>query len=283
MTPQQIPPDETAPQLVKRVEPQYPQMAAIAHIQGYVLIDITITETGGVANARAIYGHPILAQAALDAVRQWEYSPLLKDGKPSTVETTVKVEFRMPGSPDQEKTYEQIAERFNATMERCRKEWNDLQLGEAQATCKQAVAISGGLDPQRRLERAEAFKLTGHVLCLLRKFPEALENYRKELEFTLAEKSEGAELAEAHWDVGNGLWKTGFLDEAAAEYEKAEAVYLEAADRIDSEYLKNEYAKRIKIMLSHHASLLRRMGNFPAADALDRQSAAITVKIVLKE
>jgi TonB family protein len=280
---QQVSADQASPHLIQRVEPQYPQMARIAHIQGDVLIAITITETGAVSNPKALSGHPILIQAALDAVRQWKYSPFLTDGKPGAVETVVKVGFHMDDSPEQVKKYEQIAQQFDAVRERCHQELSDRHLERAEATCKQAVAISAGLDGHRHLERAEAAALTGHVLFLQKKFAEALENYQKELEYTLGEESEGSELAAAHYHIGNGLWGTGRLDEAATEYEKAEALYAAATGQIDSEFLKNEYAKRIKTVLADHASLLRRMGKSSAADALDQRSAAITVKTGLKE
>jgi protein TonB len=75
--------------------PTYPQMARIAHIQGDVILQATISKTGTVENLRAISGHPILIQAALDAVRQWKYKPYVLNGEPVEVETTIKVQFHM--------------------------------------------------------------------------------------------------------------------------------------------------------------------------------------------
>ena len=75
--------------------PTYPQMARIAHIQGNVVLQATISKTGTVENLRAMQGHPILIQAALDAVRQWKYKPYILNGEPVEVETTIKVQFHM--------------------------------------------------------------------------------------------------------------------------------------------------------------------------------------------
>src|SRR5438270_12529497 len=75
--------------------PTYPQMARIAHIQGDVVLQATISKTGTVENLRAVQGHPILIQAALDAVRQWKYKPYILNGEPVEVETTIKVQFHM--------------------------------------------------------------------------------------------------------------------------------------------------------------------------------------------
>jgi protein TonB len=75
--------------------PTYPQMARIAHIQGNVVLQATISKTGTVENLRAMQGHPILIQAALDAVRQWKYKPYILNGEPVEVETTITVQFHM--------------------------------------------------------------------------------------------------------------------------------------------------------------------------------------------
>jgi TonB family protein len=77
------------------VAPVYPQMARIAHIQGDVLMSAIINKRGEVENLRPISGHPILVQAALDAVKHWKYTPFITNGAPVEVETVVKVTFRM--------------------------------------------------------------------------------------------------------------------------------------------------------------------------------------------
>jgi protein TonB len=77
------------------VQPTYPQMARIAHIQGDVILQAVISKTGAIENLHAVSGHPILIQAAMDAVRQWKYKPYILNGEPVEVETTVKVQFHM--------------------------------------------------------------------------------------------------------------------------------------------------------------------------------------------
>ena len=81
--------------LVRRIEPAYPAMAKIAHIRGDVILAATISKTGIIENLHVVSGHPILAQAAMDAVKQWRYRPYLLNGEPVEVETTVKVTFSM--------------------------------------------------------------------------------------------------------------------------------------------------------------------------------------------
>lgn len=81
--------------LLRRIEPTYPAMAKIAHIRGDVVLAATISKTGVIENLHVVSGHPILAQAAMDAVKQWRYRPYLLNGEPVEVETTVKVTFSM--------------------------------------------------------------------------------------------------------------------------------------------------------------------------------------------
>ncbi|HLJ28663.1 MAG TPA: TonB family protein [Candidatus Angelobacter sp.] len=81
--------------LINKVEPPYPQMAKIAHVQGDVVLQALISKQGTIENLRAISGHPILIQAAMDAVRQWRYRPYMLSGEPVEVETTITVKFHM--------------------------------------------------------------------------------------------------------------------------------------------------------------------------------------------
>ena len=76
-------------------QPVYPQIAQSARVQGVVIIEATISPTGKVTDARVLRSIPLLDQAALDAVRQWEYSPTLLNGVPVPVIMTVTVNFTL--------------------------------------------------------------------------------------------------------------------------------------------------------------------------------------------
>lgn len=78
---------------VKEVAPVYPAIAKSAQVQGDVVIEATIDEAGKVADAKVVKSVPMLDQAALDAVRQWEYRPSLLNGVPTPVVMTVTVKF----------------------------------------------------------------------------------------------------------------------------------------------------------------------------------------------
>jgi len=83
------------PQKTRNVQPVYPQIAQSARVQGVVIIEATISPAGKVVDARILRSIPLLDQAALDAVRQWEYSPTLLNGVPVPVIMTVTVNFTL--------------------------------------------------------------------------------------------------------------------------------------------------------------------------------------------
>ena len=76
-------------------QPVYPPIAQAARVQGIVIIEATIGADGRVVNARILRSVPLLDQAALDAVRQWQYTPTLLNGVPVPVIMTVTVKFTL--------------------------------------------------------------------------------------------------------------------------------------------------------------------------------------------
>lgn len=83
------------PVKVKDVAALYPPIAQSARVQGIVTLDVRVEPDGHVSNARVTQGPPLLQRAAFDAVRQWEFTPPMLDGKPVAVLITVTVEFKL--------------------------------------------------------------------------------------------------------------------------------------------------------------------------------------------
>ena len=75
--------------LGNEVKPGYPPLARSARVQGTVLLQVTIDKQGAIANLGVVSGHPLLVDAAVEAVRQWQYRPILLNGQPIEVVTTV--------------------------------------------------------------------------------------------------------------------------------------------------------------------------------------------------
>jgi bla regulator protein BlaR1 len=87
--------------LIYKVEPTYPENAKAAGLSGKVVLQVTTNEEGFVSDVKAVDGHPILADAAFAAVKQWRYSPTtLLSGEPVPVTTTVTVVFSTGGAVD---------------------------------------------------------------------------------------------------------------------------------------------------------------------------------------
>jgi len=83
--------------LIKKVQPNYPPLAKQARIQGSVVLQAEISKDGTIQNLQLISGHPMLAPAAIEAVKQWRYKPYLLNGEPVAVDTQVVVNFSLSG------------------------------------------------------------------------------------------------------------------------------------------------------------------------------------------
>ncbi len=82
--------------LIHRVEPEYPDEARTQHIQGLVTLDVQIGGEGAVHNIAVVDGNAMLAEAAVQAVRQWRYQPNSVDGRPVEMQTRVTIRFTLP-------------------------------------------------------------------------------------------------------------------------------------------------------------------------------------------
>ena len=84
-----------AAKLVHQVRPVYPPLARQARISGVVRLEAVISRSGLIESLQVMSGHPLLTQAALDAVRQWVYQPTLLNNVPVEVLTQIDVNFKL--------------------------------------------------------------------------------------------------------------------------------------------------------------------------------------------
>jgi len=84
-----------AAKIVHQVTPVYPPLARQARISGIVRLEAAISRSGTIESLQVMSGHPMLTQAALDAVRQWVYQPTLLNGQPVEVVTQIEVNFKL--------------------------------------------------------------------------------------------------------------------------------------------------------------------------------------------
>jgi TonB family protein len=87
--------DVKPPKLIKKVDPVYPEAAKKAEIEGTVILEATTDIYGRVVSARILRSIPELDQAAIDAVKQWVYEPMIIDGEPKGIVFTVTCTFKL--------------------------------------------------------------------------------------------------------------------------------------------------------------------------------------------
>ncbi len=85
--------------LTDRVEPEYPNSARQQRIQGTVLLDVVVDAEGKVDGLGQVSGESQLMIAAAEAVRQWRFKPLVKNGEAKKFETRVSINFTLPSGP----------------------------------------------------------------------------------------------------------------------------------------------------------------------------------------
>ncbi len=87
--------DFTKPQLAVQVKPSYPMTARRARVEGTVRLRVTIAKDGTIKEARAMSGHPILVQSAVNAMKKWRYFPTIKNGISVDIVTNIDVKFEL--------------------------------------------------------------------------------------------------------------------------------------------------------------------------------------------
>jgi protein TonB len=75
--------------------PDYPPLARMARVQGTVRLEAVISTDGRIQDLRVLAGHPLLVNAALEAVARWRYQPTLLNGEPVEVVTEIHVNFAL--------------------------------------------------------------------------------------------------------------------------------------------------------------------------------------------
>ena len=84
-----------APQKIRHVAPIYPELAIRAHVDGVVILEALIAEDGSVREVKVLRSKALLDEAAMEAVRQWRFTPTLLNGTPVAVIMTVTVTFNL--------------------------------------------------------------------------------------------------------------------------------------------------------------------------------------------
>jgi TonB family protein len=161
------------PTKVRDVKPAYPEIARTARVQGVVICEALIGADGKVADARVLRSIPLLDEATLDAVRQWEFTVTLLNGNPVPVIMTVTVNFTLDGGtpdlggPVRDTATQQaaaIAEQYAGLL---------VKYGQATNWPPDALRVGGDIKPPTRIvdvkavypEVALSARVQGAVIC----------------------------------------------------------------------------------------------------------------------
>lgn len=90
--------DQGSGHLKQKVEPKYPERARQMRVQGQVVLQVVIDKKGKIKEMKLVSGHPLLAPAAMDAVKHWRYEPFRVAGRKVEVETEIVVNFQLEES-----------------------------------------------------------------------------------------------------------------------------------------------------------------------------------------
>jgi len=221
-----IPPDEAKRNLVTFAQPEYPPLARAARIAGIVRVSLTVDETGSTRDLKLISGHPMLAPAALEAIRTWKYKPFVVNGKVAAVKTTVEVsipEHITQSDIDRERKF-QDAYWPNERAGREALKKGELATAETKLLAARAAAEERG--DEKWLELADVISLLGHVKLRQGDFDAAERLYKESL--ALHEKHQRpdeAEVAGAQENLGLLYFRTRQLDKAEPLFLRATASY----------------------------------------------------------
>jgi len=247
-------------------------MAQAGGVQGVVRLDLTISEAGAVISAKAIEGHPLLKNAAVDAARKRKYTPYVVDGRPAPFATTVDIVFSLgksqpdrPGQSDdargpQYERQQEISKKFLEEEGKCRDLLRSQKLKEAETACRGAANVAEQLSGDRVLEKMGVYELVGHVLMRQQRYQDALDSYSHALGFaqlTLTDKN--AELGQLYGYLAIANQALGSLDTALGLYRKAEkslqlAYTNMACDDCDEDVvrIRQDYMKSLKNLIEYH-------------------------------
>ena len=224
----------------QRKLPVYPPLAQAARVSGAVVVEVTIDEEGKVLSARAVSGHPLLRDAAVDAARGWEFTPTTLSGVPVKVIGTITFNFQQdpekienlkksiaanPGSAElhyelgaayqANKRNEEAIQEYNQAIQ-LKPDYAEAYLGSAEIY-KLENRYPKALDILKRLisikpDSVYAYTLMGTLYFKQDQIEEAIEAYKRAIKID-------PETDEAHYGLALIYVKKGDKEAAMNEYQ----------------------------------------------------------------
>ncbi len=264
--------------LTQKTDPLYPPIAAAARIEGDVVISVVVDTNGQVASEKVLSGPAMLQQAALDAVKKWQFAPFTADGTAMRVTTTLTIPFHLEHHGPQPTAEQEIAaQAWFSLSAKCRNVLKAQSKEDSLNLCKQALDMSfkaGDLTSSDQLARLDSYQLYGHALLMAGRAQEALDQENlaiAEAKKCLTDKDE--EYASPYVWRAIAEANLGQGDAALADFQAAEETYRRAIANLPD--MKKIYSQYLASTLKTHAALLDMMGRPDDAEKLRAEAAAL--------
>lgn len=274
-TPGRVSESEALSHLMKRMEPVYPPIAKAAEVQGEVRVLVQVDARGGVAGCKVLSGPPMLQQATVDAVKEWQFAPFTIKGVGQPVTTVITVRFSL-GIALTKKQEQAEASWFPLSV-KCGSALNAENANESIDYCRQALDLSlqaGDSTSHDQVVRVESLGAYGHALLVNGKAQEALESENqaiKEAKLCLPDKDEG--FAILHYWRAAANARLGDDDAAAIDFQTAEEIYRRAIAKAPE--MKRAFGPYLATVLNAHAAVFDSMGRHADAEKLRAEAAAL--------
>jgi TonB family protein len=258
-------------------EPVYPPIAHAARIQGDVVIAVIIDKDGKVASEKFLSGPLMLEQAALDAVKNWRFTPFKANGIATQAATKLTIPFHIdkPGEgPSAEQ--QEAAQAWFPLSDKCRNALREQKVQDELDYCKQALNISikaGDLTNSDQLGMMLSHQYYGHALLDGGRLLEALEQENLAIEESRkCLKDTDQEYAMPFFWRALVEESMGQGEPALADFKIAEETHRRAIAHLPE--MKANYGKTLVSILRYHVQLLEIMGRSDEAAKLHAEAAS---------
>ncbi len=270
-----VPAAAAAEHVISKTEPVYPPLAKAAKIGGTIVVEATIASDGHVAKVKALSGHPMLMQSAMDAVHKWRYQPFLLNGNPVQVVTSVEVNFTAPPDPERD-----LALKYFEQERECSGLEAEEKYAEADAICKKALETATQL-PGEFYDgvRQRAYHYAGRAAFKLNRGTEALADFQESSKLN-SDTTLNRDLLISHMDLARAYELVGQLQESDSEYAAAEKALTlwkndlqrneKDADAAAAKSHHQDVADAKSMILDGHVAVLRKLGRTADADAMEQ-------------
>jgi TonB family protein len=272
---------DAAAHVIKRAEPIYPPSALAAGVDGIVRLRATVATDGTVRTAILVSGSRLLAPAAIEAVKQWRYTPFAVDGHPVAASFDVEVPFVLPRREGRDPEADSLASTaFHEQWEECQRLLGARRLTEAAAPCLALPEFAEKLPPDRQLERAQAHEAVGMLHFSRSAYAESLAAFQRALAVRQSfARADDADLGMAYHAVAWGHRMAGNASEARRNYEIAEVTLRKSLEWVNTleeknassrelhEEFRQRYTRNLQTILTDLVAFLKQSGDTEAAAA----------------